>query len=492
MNSVRKVFWCLMAVMLTAFALPAAAQKVYLLTVSPSPLSVGASAQVTAEMSNISSDQGNSTIKSFKLIAPNGIRITSPASGSTVNLGGFTATVQLLSDGSAIYLSNIQLPLKPFGPHLFLIMNVNVSCTASGGGWTVLGPWNGAGFTGQTFVQQPPAPTTGVTGACTFSTMFLNEPGSKAFANYPITDTAFNNPTGNSIKVKLLQNNAAPPIGTSVTLTSLCTLAGKTASTDSFGIATFSALSVSGPATGCTLMASFGTSSDTSQPFDIVLPDGTLACAGGAASSNSVVPPLDPTSAVPPPSDGQTGWALVRGTNTVNDANGNNCGPEIPYTFVCYPSTSTCQFTEDSLGQHTSIEYVILWPKVDVATDPTADKQPCVAWGITDPQLDPDSTAACSGDFVPGLACTTDNVNGGNAVMPNIPDATPFNDRDGSGNYVQPLRYQPTSVTGLKAKVCVAQHGFTAGTSDANGNAVGFEVYWTKIIDQSDSTVKLP
>jgi hypothetical protein len=89
----------------------------------------------------------------------------------------------------------------------------------------------------------------------------------------------------------------------------------------------------------------------------------------------------------------------------------------------------------------------------------------------------------CGGDFVPGLACTTDNVNGGSSVMPTIPtipDIPGYSDKD-PGLYPQ---YQP----GQPAKVCIAQHGFTAGT----GAAVGFEVYWTKIIDQSDSTIKLP
>jgi hypothetical protein len=72
-----------------------------------------------------------------------------------VNLGnGYTATIQ--NNGTSIYLSNIQLPLKPFGPTLTLTMTVNVSCTATGSGWTtklngVDQVWNGSSFTGQTF-----------------------------------------------------------------------------------------------------------------------------------------------------------------------------------------------------------------------------------------------------------------------------------------------------------------------------------------------------
>jgi hypothetical protein len=173
----------------------------------------------------------------------------------------------------------------------------------------------------------------------------------------------------------------------------------------------------------------------------------------------------------------------VRGTNTVTNPDGTNCGPDIPYTFTC-DANRNCQFTEDSLGQHPSIEYVILWPKILVGSDPTADKQPCVAWGVADP--DPGSVdGVCGGDYVPGLGCNTDNVDGGSAVMPDIPDLPPF-----TGN-VHP-QYQPTSVTGQKAKVCIAQHGFTSGTSDANGNAVGYLIYWTKVIDQSDTGIRLP
>jgi hypothetical protein len=476
MNGMRKWLCFLFAGLLATLALPAAAQKVYTFNLSPSSLAVGVTGQsLTGSMNNISPDTGNSTIKSFKLFAPAGITITAPASGVLVPLGnGYTATIQ--NNGTSIYVSNINIPLKPFGTLLVLSMTVDVSCSATGGNWTIQGPWNGGTFTGQTFTQQAPSNlTTNVTGACTYSTAFLNQPH-KTFAGYPITDTTFNNPVGNPIQVELTLNGGVPP-STLVTLTSACSLSGNSASTDNSGVATFSNLSVTTAAVGCTLTASFGTSAATSLPFDIVAPDGTLVCATGAASSQPpTIPPLDPLSTTPPPSDGQTGWALARGVNT----NGN-CGVKVPFSFSCDPVARTCLFTEDSLGQHPSVEYIILWPKVDVTTDPTADKQPCVSWGIA-PPLDPGpDPLVCGGDYVPGLACTTDNVNGGAAVMPTIPNIPPF-----TGNA------HPQYLPGQPAKVCIAQHGFTSGTSDANGNAIGFVIYWTKVIDQSDVVVRLP
>jgi hypothetical protein len=478
MNGMRKLLCLFFGVALAAFALPAAAQKIYTFNWAPSSLAAGVTGQSLAgSMNNISPDQGNSTIKSFKLFAPGGITITSPASGVLVPIGnGYTATIQ--NNGTSIYVSNINVPLKPFGTLLVLSINVDTSCSFTGGTWTIQGPWNGGSFTGQTFAQQAPSNlTTSSTGACTYSTAFLNQPKT-TFAGYPITDTTFNNPAGNAIQVQVTQNSAPPPTGTVLNLTSNCAgLSGNSASTDSSGIATFSALNVTSAAVGCTLMASFGTSAATSLGFDIVAPDGTLVCATGSASSQPPTnPPLDPLSTTPPANDGQTGWALARGLNT-----DGNCGVKVPFTFSCDPVAKTCNFTEDSLGQHPSVEYIILWPKVAVGSDPTADKQPCVAWGITPPLAVGPNPLVCGGDYVPGLACTTDNVNGGAAVMPTIPDIPPF-----TGNA------HPQYLPGQPAKVCIAQHGFTSGTMDAYGDARGFVVYWTKVIDQSDVVVRLP
>ena len=65
--------------------------------------------------------------------------------------------------------------------------------------------------------------------------------------------------------------------------------------------------------------------------------------------------------------------------------------------------------------------------------------------------------------------------------MPPIPPIAPF-----TGNS------HPQYLPGQNAKVCIAQHGFTSGTMDANGDARGSIVYWTKVIDQSDTGIRLP
>jgi hypothetical protein len=645
MNSVRKVFWFLMAMTLAGFALPAAADKVFQQTMSstPSPLPAGGSGSVTLELNNISGDTGNANASSFKLNAPTGFTVTSVYGvgiGQSQNLvaigGGYTATIQ--NKGNAVWVNNIQVPLKPFGPHLLLSgMTVNVTCSPDTNGTWGLSVWTGSNFNGNSFTLNSPAyaqyysqfpstTNTPASGTCanytitpattapvpagggSVSLIFTNTspaggpsigsltitaptnftitggsttngtispaipaggstsvtvtgaavgPGSSltlsltvttpncaaaaaaawsnaqvfsgsalntgatfslsgsypktaitaqtctisfdgngqpatTFVGAPISTNPYSNPaaTALNVSVSLVINGSPAPDGTVVTLSpsaGACGIsAGATAMT-SGGKAQWDHQTVPvnplemTAGTGCTLTASGGGVGPSAQSaaFDIVGPAGTLACATGSDSSQPPTnPPLNPTSATPPPSDGQTGWALVRGTNT-----DGQCGDKIPYTFSCDNSTRTCQFTEDSLSQHPSIEYVILWPKVNVADDPTADKQPCVAWGITGTPNDGGDPSVCGGDFVPGLACTTDNVNGGSSVMPTIPtipDIPGYSDKD-PGLYPQ---YQP----GQPAKVCIAQHGFTAGT----GAAVGFEVYWTKIIDQSDSTIKLP
>ena len=118
-------------------------------------------------------------------------------------------------------------------------------------------------------------------------------------------------------------------------------------------------------------------------------------------------------------------------------------------------------------------------------SDPFAGKQPCVAWGVANPQFPatPDQYG-CGGDYVPGLACPTDDVDIGDAAMPIIPNVPPF---DAASNPAPQYL-----ADGKKAKVCISQHGFTSGTMDANGDARGSIVYWTKVIDQSDTGIRLP
>lgn len=612
MNRMHKIVLFVVAMMLAAFALPASAQKVYTLNLAPTSLNAGASGvTLSATMNNISPDTGNSSVKSFKLFAPagGGITITAPASGNLVPLGGgYTATIQ--NNGSSIYVSNIQVPLKPFGPALVLNMTVSVACTAAGGSWTtfqngVFQVWNGSGFTGQTFTQQNPSfltPT--INPGCAFFTFAtspasINSPSDTITATFKNTSASANlnsaqvtAPTGITItggtssnggnvsvsgQVVTVQGGSAVAPGGSIVLTLTATttpsctgataaswsnahaysgptlggtelilqtspypttsvnaqscslsfvptppnetvvptgvgqntpfaltvhvtggtgspsvtiaatgtgcptLSGTLTQNAAVGSDTlFDGLSFNGTGT-CTVTASatnYNNSQATLTSFKVLA--GTLACDGGTGFSiPQTSPPLDPTSGNAfPPTDGQTGWALVRGFNT--DPVGS-CGPDIPYTFTLNTDTRTAIFTEESLGQHPSVEYIILWGAVSAPSDPFAGKQPCVSWGVANPQfpLTPDQYG-CGGDYVPGLACLTDDVDIGDAAMPIIPNTPPF---DAASNP------QPQYLAnGQKAKVCIAQHGFTSGT----GAAVGSLVYWTKVIDQSDSGIRLP
>jgi len=619
MNGMRKVFGFLILMAFAAFALPAAAQKVYTLNFSPASLTAGSTnATLSATMNNVSPDTGNSTVKSFKLVAPNGITIKLPASGDMVPMGGgYTATI--LNNGNSIYVSNIQLPLKPFGTALTLNMKVDVACTATGGQWTIPGVWNGASFTGQTFLftntaQNPSQVNTGIDPGCvnfTFTTnpnpssvnsptgtvtaVFKNTSASTSLGSAKVTapsgltitgGTASNGGTvsvagqvvtvqggsavapNNSIVLTLsvtttpscagapaaAWSNAQGYSGSSLNGTPLafqgsypttsvnpasCTLnfvdppagVAQTPATFSLtvhvtggsvdpsvtiaaiptgvvgevcpalsgtltkiagvgGDTTFSGLSFAGTGT-CKVTASatnYDNSSATLASFKIL--DGTLVCATGTAGSAPTTPPLQPLASDPPyipPSDGQTGWAVRRGLNT-----DGNCGPAIPFSGNFDPVNRTAFFTEVSLGQSPSVEYIILWGPVPANADPFAAKQPCVSWGVDNPQFPATPDAyGCGLDFVPGLACLTDNVNIGAAAMPVIPNIPPY-----QGNALS--QYQPDVANGKKARVCIAQHGFTSGTEtkDSGGNvirsAVGSVVYWTKIIDQSDIGVRLP
>jgi len=455
----------------------------YTITPTTTPAVNAGGGSVSLSFNN-TSPAGGGSIASLSITAPTNFTITggSATNGGTVTPSGSTVTVtggSAVAPGSSVTLNLTVTTPNCNGANAALWSAAQVSTGATPNAATQFtGPTNGY-------------PSTGIT-ALPCSATFVDQPAT-TFVGSAISDTAYNNPNNNQpvrapkpVSVNLVINGSAAVDGTVVTLSvdsGTCGISNFTAST-SGGLAKFNSLSGAAAGTECTLGASGGGVSSTadSSSFDLVGPAGTLACDGSPASqasSTPTTPPLDPRSKVPPPSDGQTGWALVRGLDT-----GGGCGGVlIPYTFSCNDATRTCQFNEDSLGQHPSIEYVILWPKIAVGSDPTADKQPCVAWGVSDP--DPGSVAGvCGGDYVPGLGCNTDNVDGGATVMPDIPNLPPFSDFTGSDH----PQYQP----GQKAKVCIAQHGFTSGTSDANGNAVGYLIYWTKVIDQSDTGIRLP
>jgi hypothetical protein len=263
-------------------------------------------------------------------------------------------------------------------------------------------------------------------------------------------------------------SGVAVTIGSTGGVDATCSISGS-ATTDGTGTATLASISSSAPGKGCELTAAApGFTSATSSPFDVLQQLGVLTC----TSTGTYYPGhLNPDAV---PDIGSADWGLRRGLNTDN----TTC-IEIPFTLNVYGDNSAL-FTEDSLGQKTSVEYIIRWNPVDVDGDVWSAKQPCVSWGVTNhypPVYQTDDDGVCVGDFVPALACVTNNVSGGTAVMPTIPTGTyPFNDAVES-SYDQ---YQP----GQTAKVCVAQQGWTSDNGQVQ--------YWHKFIDQSDTGIRLP
>ena len=118
---------------LVAFAANADAAKIFTLNMTPKApalLTVGVAGQAaTASFANVTTDSGNSNSSSLKLFAPTGITIKTPLSsnGAAVSIGnGYTAVIQ--NFGTSIWLSNIQLPLKPFAAQpVKLTMTVDVN-----------------------------------------------------------------------------------------------------------------------------------------------------------------------------------------------------------------------------------------------------------------------------------------------------------------------------------------------------------------------------
>ncbi len=201
-------------------------------------------------------------------------------------------------------------------------------------------------------------------------------------------------------------------------------------------------------------------------------------------------------------------WGLTRGSNKENAG----C-VAVPYTFVLdiLSSPQKASFIvpdpQDPPFQKVAVEYVVVWGRV--AVDSTGDdalwttKRPLLSWGT--PAIPVDGT----NDFVPALACVKDPVdpieypNGFasvlqadlDALLPVIPSVPPFSTPQSTtcpncifGNSQYP-QYQP----GQKAKMCVAQQGWTSAGKPTTGPNAGKTVlqYWHKVIDQADGFMSL-
>ena len=203
---------------------------------------------------------------------------------------------------------------------------------------------------------------------------------------------------------------------------------------------------------------------------------GTLGC-GDKVGTNSATIDVLQDGSYPQGTALAPGWSLIRGQNKLPD---QPC-VVVPYTFLqdTTVGAQNATFTVPSPfvpPQAVSAAYVVVW-----APEPTTggwfSKRPRLAW-----KVDTSSQPI----YMPALACVTDPMNfstvpqaGLDLLLPTIPNIEPYN--------AEPLlsAYPP----GEKAKMCVAQHGWTS-----LGPASGSETLvqpWTKVIDQGDGFMSL-
>jgi hypothetical protein len=196
--------------------------------------------------------------------------------------------------------------------------------------------------------------------------------------------------------------------------------------------------------------------------------------------------------------DSQGKYDLTRGNNK-DDA---SCAI-VPYTLdvdvLASPQTAKFVVPDPSQsGQQVAAKYTIVWGRFDVNTNldnPFIGKRPNMSWGIASPVIG-------TLDYVPALPCVLDpdspDVAGTgklyakgfmsvpaadlNKLMPIIPNVYPFN-TFGPGN-------RPQFQTGQRAKMCIAQQGWTMTGTDTPGDPLAgspatFQL-WTTAIDLAD------
>jgi hypothetical protein len=244
----------------------------------------------------------------------------------------------------------------------------------------------------------------------------------------------------------------------------------------------------------------------------------------GCDASNRYAGTLDPGALVTYVKASDQGqWGLVRGGNKDTTA----C-VVVPYTFdldvFSTPQVSKFIVPDPATtGQKVAAKYTVVWGRFNVngALDNMfTAKRPNMSWGIANP-------VAGTNDYVPALPCVLDPDNpdiAGTPAAPNpsklfptgftsvsptdldrllpvIPDVPPFSHVYNAttcptcikGNPAYP-QYQP----GVKAKMCVAQQGFTMTGTDFSGDPLNVTPaypmtfqQWTTAIDESDGFMNL-
>jgi len=479
MNGTRKLFYFVTAMLLAVFAASANAAKTIILensTTSGQPAFLGvtlATGPVYVQLTNT----GNANASSLELDWTNSPQFT--VNSATISTSKGTITGALITGqtpgGYKGVVFTFTLPQKS---SVVITLNVTVSalstCAAPQITWQPYAWTGGVGSPSTSFAAPALGTyTSNLPGAPNCSLSFTQQPAD-AFVSSVITTVPFNSMATPPVTVQATQDGN-PLSGVSVSIGDIgaCSISGSK-TTDASGNAKFTSLSSSAPGTDCQMTATApGFTSATSDAFNVVQSLGTLSC--DPTDPNNASGNLNPD-AIPPL--GSADWGLKRGSNT-----DGTCGSDVPFSFVVDGTTNTAHFTEDSLGQPTSVEYIIRWAPVYVDGDKWSAKQPCVSWGIPDPVYAEDTNGVCVGDYVPALACVTSDVSGGTAVMPLIPAAYPFNDqtKEPAGSYPQ---YQ----TNTQAKVCIAQQGWTSDNLIHNGQVQ----YWHRFIDQADTGIRLP
>jgi len=465
MPALRNLLRFLMFVALAALALPAVADNKNFSVAVPSSLSPGTGVFVDVTFTNNAT--GNSTINSLELdVTSGGLAITAAVVKGTTIAGTTTST-------SAVF-TNLSPVKRGQSITIRLTANVSVSNCANGAVTWDAHAWSGSPTNpSATFVLNPtPIATTTITAGCTLS--FLKQPAGTLVGD--ITTSKGSDPMGDPVTVVRYQaNGTVDPSLSGVTLTiksgpAGATISGATSSLGAFpGWASFPSLKLSALGT-YVLTATAASLSVDSTSFSVF--NGVLGCASTDNFAGNTALDPDGTQTL---FLGTPDWALRRGPNW-DDTTGANC-VKVDYTVNFDPNTNTASVLWDkSTGQHASFKYVLLWTPVAVnSTTGWTAIQPALSWGVTNPVIG-------TSDYVPALMCKGDDLTQGQAILPTIPNAPPFND----ATKYPPAQY-PQYQPGQLAKMCIAQQGQTSVGVDGSGNVI--VQYWDEVIDEADGFI---
>lgn len=296
--------------------------------------------------------------------------------------------------------------------------------------------------------------------------------------------------------VKVTQEGPAATVGISSNCGYAVTSTSTTGSTT-----TFTGTITKVPSTGsCTVTASAYGYPSQQKTFAVFT--GTLDCYPNNWTGGTLDPGALKTYVK---AEDQGKWGLVRGNNKV----AGSC-VAVQYIFdldvTSSPQLASFIVPDPAVSpyQRLSAEYVVVWGRVAVdASGPASSwttKRPKLSWGTASA---PDPT---SDDFVPALSCVLDpdnpDLTGTGNTYPNGFRSVPTGDLEGLLPFIPNVppfstsphpQYRPflaDNVTPQRAKMCIAQQGWTAvGKDDPSGPML--IQYWTRVIDQADGFMSL-